>query len=227
MYNIKEVFQGVYIISNDRKILATRNLTPGVIFYGEPVYNVQGIEYRSWNPNRSKLAAALLNDLEFLPIKKGKKVLYLGAASGTTISHVSDIIGRTGHVWGVEFSSRSLRDLIDKVSRIRNNVSPILGDARMPNEYSRLVPLVDVIFSDVAQPNQAQIVIDNAKLFLRVHGRLILSIKSRSVDVSENPETVFKSQTRILSSEGFKVHQLIKLEPFEKDHAIAVASYPG
>jgi fibrillarin-like pre-rRNA processing protein len=227
MYNIKEVFQGVYIISNDRKILATRNLTPGVIFYGEPVYNVQGIEYRSWNPSRSKLAAALLNDLEFLPIKKGKKVLYLGAASGTTISHVSDIIGRTGHVWGVEFSSRSLRDLIDKVSRIRNNVSPILGDARMPNEYSRLVPLVDVIFSDVAQPNQAQIVIDNAKLFLRVHGRLILSIKSRSVDVSENPETVFKSQTRILSSEGFKVHQLIKLEPFEKDHAIAVASYPG
>jgi fibrillarin-like pre-rRNA processing protein len=225
MYTVREIHQKVYIINNGRKILSTKNLTPGVTFYEEPVYNIRGVEYRSWNPNRSKLAAAILNDLNTLPISSGKKVLYLGAASGTTISHVSDIIGRIGHVWGVEFSSRSLRDLVDKVSRYRENISPIFGDARNPKMYSRMLPLVDVIFSDVAQPDQAQIVVDNAKLFLKKHGYAILCVKSRSVDVSGEPEEIFKAQARILDSKGFEIHQLINLEPFEKDHAMIISGY--
>ena len=225
MYNVKEIHQKVYIIHNGRKILSTENLTPGVTFYGEPVYNINGIEYRSWNPNRSKLAAAILKDLNTLPIKIGKKVLYLGAASGTTISHVSDIIGRIGHVWGVEFSHRSLRDLIDKVSRYRENISPIFGDARNPSTYSRMLPRVDVIFSDVAQPDQAKIIVDNARLFLKNHGYAILCVKSRSIDVSEEPEAIFKAQARILNYEGFEIHQILNLEPFEKDHALINASY--
>ncbi len=225
MYTVREIHEKVYIINNGRKILSTKNLTPGVTFYGEPVYNIRGIEYRSWNPNRSKLAAAILNHLNTLPIKSGKKVLYLGAASGTTVSHVSDIIGRIGHVWGVEFSSRSLRDLIDKVSRYRDNISPIFADARNPYMYSRMLPLVDVLFSDVAQPDQAQIVVDNSKLFLKKHGCAILCVKSRSIDVSGEPEAIFMAQASILNSEGFEIHQVINLEPFEKDHAIIMASY--
>ena len=42
-------------------------------------------------PFRSKLAAAILGGVENIWMKPGSKVLYLGAASGTTVSHVSDI----------------------------------------------------------------------------------------------------------------------------------------
>lgn len=51
------------------------------------------VEYRAWNPFRSKLAAAILGGIDQIHIKPGAKVLYLGAASGTTVSHVSDIVG--------------------------------------------------------------------------------------------------------------------------------------
>lgn len=53
----------------------------------------QKTEYRAWNPFRSKLAAAILGGVDKIHMGPGKKVLYLGAASGTTVSHVSDIVG--------------------------------------------------------------------------------------------------------------------------------------
>ena len=64
-------------------------------------------EYRVWNPFRSKLAASVLAGVDNIHIKPGGKVLYLGAASGTSVSHVSDIVGPTGAVFAVEFSHRS------------------------------------------------------------------------------------------------------------------------
>jgi fibrillarin-like pre-rRNA processing protein len=225
MIEINKLFEGIFKIERERDILATKNMTPGKTVYGESTFQVGEVEYRSWNPFRSKLAAALSKGLDLMPIKPGGLVLYLGAASGTTISHVSDIIGEEGHVWGVEFSPRSLRDLIDKVSRFRRNVSPILGDARNPMEYSPLLPFVDVIFSDVAQPNQAEIVIDNAAIFLRKGGWVILSIKSRSIDVSKEPDEVYESQIKILRQGDLETERLIRLNPLEKDHALAVAQY--
>ena len=126
---VKEVFPSIYkLIENDQEILVTRNLTPGITYYGEPVFVVDGVEYRSWNPTRSKLGALILKGVKNMPIKPDSKVLYLGVASGTTVSHVSDILGLGGHVWGVDFAPRSMRDLLDKVTRHRNNISPILGD---------------------------------------------------------------------------------------------------
>ena len=67
----------------------------------------QKIEYRIWNPFRSKLAASILSGVDNIHIKPGLKVLYLGAASGTSVSHVSDIVGPEGTVFAVEFSHRS------------------------------------------------------------------------------------------------------------------------
>jgi fibrillarin-like pre-rRNA processing protein len=182
-------------------------------------------EYRSWNPTRSKLAAAIIKGLKNLPIKSGTKVLYLGASSGTTVSHVSDIIDFNGHVWALDFAPRSMRDLIDKVSRYRENISPILGDARNPETYSMLVPKVDVIFADVAQPDQAEIVVRNKKLFLCKGGWVMLSIKSRSVDVTKKPQDVYQEQVEILQSCNLEVRELVELDPYEKDHAMAVAEY--
>ena len=204
-------------------LLVTRNLTPGRIYYGEPTYMVDSVEYRSWNPTRSKLAAAIMKGVGVMPVKPGAKVLYLGAASGTTVSHVSDILGETGHVWAVDFAPRALRDLLDKVARYRSNVSPILGDANKPMEYSHLVPMVDVLFADVAQPNQAEIVVKNASMYLKEGGWAMLSIKSRSVDVRRRPRDVYEAEVAVLEGGGLKVRELVELDPYEKDHAMALA----
>lgn len=204
-------------------LLVTRNLTPGRIYYGEPTYMVDGVEYRSWNPTRSKLAAAIMKGVGVMPVKPEAKVLYLGAASGTTVSHVSDILGETGHVWAVDFAPRALRDLLDKVARYRSNVSPILGDANKPMEYSHLVPMVDVLFADVAQPNQAEIVVNNASMYLKEGGWAMLSIKSRSVDVRRRPRDVYEAEVAALEGGGLKVRELVELDPYEKDHAMALA----
>lgn len=222
--SLSEIFPNVFKArQGSLEYLATRNLTPGRTYYGEPTFTVEGVEYRSWNPTRSKLAAAIMKGVSEMPIGPGSRVLYLGAASGTTVSHVSDVVGTGGHVWALDFSPRALRDLLDKVSRYRDNVSPILGDARRPEEYSALVPRVDVVFADVAQPDQAGIAAKNAGWFLKRGGSVMLSIKSRSIDVVEKPQEVYRAQVKILEDSGLKVSQLIDLEPYEKDHAMALA----
>lgn len=104
------------------------------------------------------------------------KVLYLGAASGTTVSHVSDIVGPEGRVYAVEFSHRSGRDLLG-VAQKRANIVPIIEDARHPHKYRMLVSMVDTIFADVAQPDQARIVLLNAQYFLKIGGHVVISIK--------------------------------------------------
>jgi fibrillarin-like pre-rRNA processing protein len=221
-----EYAPGVYFLEDDgQRLLATRNLAPGRKVYGEELVNIGGIEYRLWNPSRSKLGAAIIRGLKCNPILPGGKVLYLGVASGTTCSHVSDIIGDAGHVWGVDFAPRPIRDLIDHVARYRKNITPILGDARQPLSYSLQVPKVEVIFADVAQPDQAEIMVKNAKLYLKMRGYAMLSIKSRSVDVGRSPTEVYEEQVEILKRGGFSVEELVELDPFEVDHALALASF--
>ena len=203
--------------------LATKNFAPGNSVYGERLLKFEGIEYRLWEPFRSKLAAAILKGLKTVPVCLGQKVLYLGAASGTTPSHVSDIVGDNGHVYCVEFASRSLRDLVNNVVAFRYNMSPILGDARLPESYSRMIEQVTTIYSDVAQPEQAKLLADNADMFLAEGGWVMLAIKSQSIDVTKDPEEVFRKETSILESRGFNVKQVVGLEPFDKAHVMVVA----
>ena len=225
---LSQLYPGIYRLRiDDREHLATLNLAPGVSVYGERRIEVGGWEYRLWNPHRNKLAAALLRGLSPMPIAPGMRVLYLGTASGTNCSHVSDIVGVEGHVWGVEIAPRSMRDFLERVVRYRANVSPILGDARKPEGYSALVPLVDVVYADVAQPDQAAIVVRNAQLFLKSGGWVLMAIKSRSVDVTRPPEEVYEEQVGELKTSGFEVLEVVELEPYERDHAMALARYQG
>ena len=152
---ILEAYSGVFVSRGKEDLLVTKNINPGESVYSEKriaVESPDGIktEYRVWNPFRSKLAAGILGGLEDIYIKPGAKVLYLGAASGTSVSHVADIVGETGVVYAVEFSHRSGRDLINMAKK-RINVIPIIEDARHPQKYRMLVGMVDVIFADVAQ----------------------------------------------------------------------------
>merc|ERR1719454_883547 len=155
-------------------------MDPGHSVYNEKRLTVEEgekkIEYRVWNPFRSKLAAAIVGGVENIHVKPGAKLLYLGAASGTTVSHCSDLVGPTGCVYAVEFSARSGRDLVNCAKR-RTNIIPIVEDARKPQKYRMLVGMVDVIFADVAQPDQARIVTHNASFFLKNGGWVVISIK--------------------------------------------------
>ena len=219
----KRVFPGIYLVQTESgEALATMNLSPGRRFYGEQLITVSGIEYRTWNPFRSKLAAAIQKGLQEMPISKDNKVLYLGVASGTTCSHISDIIGIGGHIWGVDFAPRPIRDLIQGLAKHRSNVSPILGDARRPRSYAIRVPRVDLIYADVAQPDQAGIVVQNSSIFLKSGGWIVLAVKSRSIDVTKAPVRIYEKEMGKLKEGGFEIVESLELEPFEKDHAFVV-----
>jgi fibrillarin-like pre-rRNA processing protein len=224
----EELFPGIFRLELESKeILATKNLTPGLTVYGEQLVQVGGEEYRFWNPFRSKLAAAIIKGLDEVPLNPGDKILYLGVASGTTCSHISDIVGEKGHIWGVDFAPRPMRDLIEKVARHRGNVSPILGDARRPGSYAMLVPKVDVVYADVAQPDQAEIVVRNADLFLKPGGWAMMAVKSRSIDVALPPERVYSGEIEVLERRGLEIAEALRLDPYERDHAMVVAKFPG
>lgn len=220
--------EGVFICRGKEDALVTKNMVPGESVYGEKRIGVeedeQKIEYRAWNPFRSKLAAAILGGIDQIHIKPNAKVLYLGAASGTTVSHVSDIVGPEGLVYAVEFSHRSGRDLIN-VAKKRTNIIPIIEDARHPHKYRMLLGMVDVIFADVAQPDQCRIVAINAHHFLKVGGHFVISIKANCIDSTAAPEAVFAAEVKKMQQENMKPQEQLTLEPYERDHAVVVGIY--
>lgn len=220
-------FLGVYLVTleDGAEKLATENLTPGKRVYGERLFAWKGVEYRTWDPFRSKLAAGILNGLKTVPIRPHDKVLYLGAASGTTASHVSDVVGENGQVYCVEFSARSMRELVNNVCVFRHNMTPILEDARMPQHYAMFVETVDSIYCDIAQPEQAKILADNADFFLKEDGWVILAVKAQSIDVTKEPSVVYEKEIATLKARGFEIIDVVHLEPFDKAHAMVIARF--
>lgn len=226
---------GVFVARGGKEdLLVTKNLTPGEAVYGEKRISVEGptgedgavtkTEYRVWNPFRSKLAAGILGGLDNVHMKPGSKVLYIGGASGTSVSHVADIVGPTGNVYAVEFSHRSGRDLIGMATH-RTNVIPIVEDARHPLRYRMLVPMVDVIFADVAQPDQARIVGLNAHMFLKDQGGVLISVKASCIDSTAAADVVFAREVEKMREEKIKPKEQLTLEPFERDHCIVGGIY--
>ena len=209
-----------WLIINGEERVATVNLIPGVQVYNEKLIVKEDIEYRLWDPFRSKLAAAIIKGLKTLPFQEGSKVLYLGASTGTTASHISDILGENGVIFCVEISPRVARDLLDKCVKYRKNMIPIIGDARKYGNYYSLFGNIDVVYCDIAQPDQTDIAISNCKHFLKKGGDILLVIKSRSINVIKKPSQVFKEEEKKLRRAGFKVKQIIPLDPFDKDHIL-------
>jgi fibrillarin-like pre-rRNA processing protein len=203
--------------------LTTLNLTPGLRVYGERLVEIDGAEYRIWDPVRSKLAAALLKGLKYLPIREGEKVLYLGASTGTTVSHVSDLLGDGGVVFAVEVAPRVAREFLEQVASKRRNVIPIVENARRPERYRSVFSKVNVVYCDIAQPDQTEIALLNCRRYLSEGGSLLLIVKSRSIDALKDPDRVFKEEGEKLEAAGFEIKQLIRLDPFDKDHAFISA----
>lgn len=204
--------------------LATENLVIGNQVYQEKLVTKKGIEYRLWDPFRSKLAAAIMNGLEIFPFEEKSKVLYLGVSTGTTVSHISDIVGPRGLIFGVEHASRVARDFLDRVASHRKNIIPILQDARQPQQYFSVYCKVDIVYVDIAQPDQTDIAIKNCKMFLKDGGYMFLVIKTRSIDVTKAPKKIIENEIKKLK-ESFEIIQVIDLIPYDKDHAMVIAKY--
>jgi len=211
----------VWIDEEGKRHVATMNLAPGVRVYGEKLVEVGGKEYRIWDPYRSKLCASVLRGLRSFPFEEGKRVLYLGASTGTTLSHVSDAICESGIVFGVEFAPRVASEFIERCVKHRSNVIPVIQDARKPERYIGVFGKVDVVYCDVAQPDEVEIVMNNSELYLKRNGHMFLAVKSRSIDVAKKPREVYKEAVEKLGS-IFEILEVINLEPFDKDHAMIV-----
>jgi len=214
-----------WISVNGEKNAATLNLVKGNNVYGEKLVKHEGQEYRIWDPFRSKLAAALKKGMKNMPIKNGTKVLYLGASTGTTVSHVSDIIGPSGVIFAVEPATRVARELIENVASKRKNVMPILEDARKPQSYFSVFGTVDVVYCDIAQHDQTEIAISNCLYYLKHEGVMLLVIKTRSIDVTKDPRAVVMQEAVKLERSRFSIDQIINLEPFDKDHGMIYCIY--
>ena len=213
---------GVSRVHTDGRNLYTENLTPGRDVYGERLVTVRGIEYRPWDPRRSKLAALLLKGWKILPLARGSQVLYLGAASGTTVSHVSDLVPE-GTVYAVELSRRVFQKLLE-LAEARHNVLPILADASTPDAYAGTVGRVDLLYQDIAQRDQVEILERNLR-FLNPDGTVILIVKSRSIDVAREPARVYHDVESALRKKGLHVLGTVPLDPSQRDHAAVVAEF--
>ena len=192
-----------------------RLATRGEPVYGEPTDG----EWRAWNPNRSKLGAMLELGMDAgLAGGDEETVLYLGAASGTTVSHVADVSGPT---YAVEFAARPARDLLEAADS-RPRLFPLLADARKPETYAHVVESdVDAIVQDVATRGQARVALENRQ-FLADDGRLLLAVKARSEDVTREPAAVF-ADVREELTEGYEILESQQLDDYHADHLGIVA----
>ena len=217
---MKEIFPGVFLINNR---FATENSVLGYKPFDEELIKKDKKEFRFWNPTRSKAAAAIKKGIKEFPIKKDIKMLYLGAAHGYTPSFISNIIGKKGVIYAVEFSERCFQELLVLCLKYKNIV-PILADARKPELYF-WIEKVDVVYCDIAQPDETEIAIRNCKEFLKPKGYLMLAIKSRSIDVTKSPKEVYKNEIGKLKKAGFKIVDWKTLDPLERAHAFIVARF--
>jgi fibrillarin-like pre-rRNA processing protein len=218
-YNYK--FPNIYFEEwKGRKTFYTKNLFPGNQVYGEELVRVGNNEYRAWDHKRSKLAAAIQKGVSQIGIREGEIVLYLGASSGTTPSHISDIVGEKGFVFALDFASRMVKDLVFLAEK-RKNIAPILANANKPLTYAHLVTQADVVYMDIAQKNQTEIFLKNCEMFLKPGGFGLYFVKARSIDVTKKPKDLFKKVREELE----KVITIVdykELDTYEKDHCLFI-----
>ena len=182
--------------------------------YGEIIRAQGGASVRQWDPRRSKLAAAIQVGAH-IPFEEKDRVLYLGAASGTTVSHVADIVD-CGEVVAIESSPTEFSKLLALAER-RHNIFPVLANARKPANYAPLARSYDVIYQDIAQRDQVRILEANVRALGKPGVMVVLMVKTRSIDVGERPEKVARDATEQVKAFA-EVKQVVGLHPVAKEH---------
>lgn len=217
---MKEIFPKVFLIDDK---LVVENPIPGFKPFDEEIIKIDGKEFRIWNHNRSKAAAAILKGIKEFPVKEGSRILYLGAAHGYTCSFLSSIVGEKGIIYAVEFSERCFNELLP-LSEKYKNIIPILADARKTEIYS-WVEKVDIVYCDIADSQEVEIFIRNCKDSLKKEGYGMIAIKSRSIDVTKSPKEIYKESLKKLKEANFEIIDWKTLDPFERAHCFIVVKF--
>ena len=210
---MEEIQPGIF---EKQGLIYTENADPGNEVYGENLTEFKSQEYRRWVEKRSKAGAAIQNGMD-IELSPDMDVLYLGAASGTTISHFSDILNE-GVVVGVEYSDTVIKGLVSLAER-RDNIAPVLGNARNPEEYDKYLDEYGYIFQDISQQDQAEIFLKNCRKYLTPGGTGLLSIKARSISDSRPKEEIFEEVKDKIEAECDIVDE-VELHPYEKEHMV-------
>lgn len=203
-----------------KRRLYTVNLAPGKQVYEERLVREKGIEYREWDPKRSKLASCILKGCQNVFIRKNDIVLYLGASTGTTVSHVSDIVGSNGFVFALDFAPRVVRELVFLAEQ-RKNIAPLLEDAARPETFYGKVSQADILYMDIAQRSQADIFLRNMDWFLKPGGYGLFAVKARSIDITKRPRELFEAVRKQLEQKA-TIIDYRTLEPFQLDHCMFI-----
>ena len=216
-------------IRREGRSLWTRNAVRGVSVRGERRKTDARIEWRSWEPSRSKVAAALLrtaNDPSQLLPETGSTCLYLGASFGSTVSYIHDqVCGAGNHHGGqvvaVEIAPRAMRDLSELAS-IRPGLVPVLGDARQPQTVAPYIRgKADWMHQDLSIADQAETFVRMAGAFLRPGGTGLLSLKAASERSSDgDDDSRFAKAARILRESNLDVIERIDLKGLEEQHLV-------
>lgn len=215
----KTEFKGVFKLENKgKKTLLTKNITPNKKYFDEKLIRYENEEYRIFDYRRSKLAAAVIKKIKPMNLNKNNVILYLGASHGYTVSFISDIVGLNGIIFAIEFAPRVMRDLMF-LCKQRKNIAPILADANKPQDYENRMCMVDFIFQDIAQKNQAEIFLKNTELFLKDKGLAMIAVKSRSIDITKKPKEIYELVRKKLEQK-MDIIDFKTLDPFEKDHCV-------
>jgi len=195
--------------------------------YGERWTEFDGHPLRTFEPARSKLAAGIHGGWSGPLPRAGERWLYLGAASGTTASHVADLVGPGGDVFAVERSLRPFARL-DRLAARWRNLGPVLGDARTPDAYADLVPPVDGIYADIAQPDQVAIVRRNVELLARAAGAAVLiALKTPSMG-RERTAPRHRERAEVELAEFVDLAPAVRLDPFQRAHYLVGGTWsPG
>ncbi len=203
--------------SADRTELFTEAVGMPPPVYGERWVDTGARSYRSFEPGRSKLSAGIVHDWAGPIPAEGERWLYLGAASGTTASHIADLVGPSGRVYALERSPRPFARLLALAERWPN-LLPILADAREPRTYAPLVPAVDGVYADIAQPDQVEIVRRNAELYLgRAGGSVLFALKTASMGRDRDASAHLAAAEREIAA-GVDLAPSVRLDPFHKGH---------
>lgn len=207
--------------------------------YGERWVERDGRALRAWGPARSKLSAALGAGWEGPLPREGQRWLYLGAATGTTASHVADLVGPTGAVFAVEKSARPFQKLLALAQRWEN-LRPLFADARSLPADSYAPSLVDGLYADLPQPDQVEIVLRCAQRFVKEPGCVLMALKTasmgRELSAPAHLEAAEMQLARFLTLE-----RTVRLAPWHRGHylvggvvrsgfereEVAVSSPPG
>ncbi len=213
-----EILNNVYVAEFEgKRRIFTRSAYPP--HYGERKIG----EFREWVPYRSKLAA-LITKGKVPEIRKDMKMLYLGAAAGTTVSHISDILDE-GIIYAVEYSAKPFQKFL-QLAMERRNIIPILADAGSPERYSGIVEKVDFIYQDIAQRNQVEIFLKNFEFFARKNTLGLIFVKARSIDSTADVDEIYG---RVVGSlkDRFDVIESVTLDPYHRDHISVYVRWRG